>query len=176
MKRFNQNHRGFTLVELLAVVAVLGIVASILFGVLFTTLRGSSKSESLTLVSQNGNAALNQMIRMARFAKTLQSPDSCYVSAEQTSVATSSVTLINADGGTSKFECSDNTISSNSASLLDMTSVQTSSCQFICSQSTQYDAPQLEIQFTLQRKSATGIIDTSTELPFEATVTFRNIQ
>lgn len=171
-----KNTSGFTLVELLAVVAVLGVVGSILFSVLFTTLRGSNRSDSLGLVSRNGNTALSQISKMIQFAKSLEVPTTCYINDTETSVATDSVKIRNFDNNITEFSCVNNTISSNSASLLDTTQVRTTSCSFTCTQGTAYDTPTITISFTVAKVGENLLFENSATLPFETTVSLRNAQ
>jgi prepilin-type N-terminal cleavage/methylation domain-containing protein len=174
----NIRYKGFTLVELLAVVGILGVVGSILFGVLYTTLRGSSKSESLLVLQQNGQNALSQMTKQIRFAKDIEVPSSCYSGPTPVPVATTSVTLRNLDNGLTNFSCDigSGIIASNSSSLIDENSVAVTSCSFTCTQNTLYDAPSLTILFTLAKRSGDSVIPDDTSSPFQATVSLRNVQ
>ncbi len=167
---------GFTLIELLAVVAVLGVVGSILFSVLFTTLRGSNRSDSLGLVSQNGKSALSQVTKMIQYAKSLEVPTTCYINDSETSVATDSVKIRNFDNNITEFSCQNNTISSNSASLLDTSQVRTTSCSFTCTQETAYDTPTITVSFTVAKVGENLLFENSATLPFETTVSLRNSQ
>lgn len=175
-QEIRKTEKGFTLVELLAVIAVLGVVGSVIFGVLLTTLRGSNRSDSLAVVSQNGNVAMNQMVRMIQFAKKIEVPTTCYIDDTETSVATSSVTIRNYDDGLTEFSCANETLSSNSASLIDTNQVEISSCQFTCTQESTYDVPSIHILFTASKKGDGQLFENTASLPFETMVTPRNVQ
>lgn len=62
---------GFTLLELLAVVGILSFILIAATQLLGSTLAGSSKSNSLQLVKQNGQFALSTMSRLVRLAKSV---------------------------------------------------------------------------------------------------------
>lgn len=64
------RERGFTFIELLAVIAVLLAVSIIVGAILYTALRGTNKTNTITTVRQNGNYALSQMAKMIREARS----------------------------------------------------------------------------------------------------------
>jgi len=63
--------KGFTLLELLAVVGILSFILMGVTQLLGSTLAGSGKSNSLQIVKQNGQFAISTMERTVRRAKTL---------------------------------------------------------------------------------------------------------
>src|SRR5579885_1883404 len=72
-----QAARGFTLVELLAVMMVFTIVGSIVSLILVTSLRTATKTDVLNTVRGNGNYAILQLARAIREAKSLRDPYPC---------------------------------------------------------------------------------------------------
>ncbi|MCL5439268.1 MAG: prepilin-type N-terminal cleavage/methylation domain-containing protein [Patescibacteria group bacterium] len=69
----NENGKfcsGFTLVELLAVMVVLVVVGAIIVQILYSTIRGSGKTNLITLIRQNGNFTISQMVKIIRDAKS----------------------------------------------------------------------------------------------------------
>src|SRR5256885_8604568 len=80
MKKFSflfSQQKGFTLIEMLAVISIFGVVSSIIVSILFVGLRGARKSEVLNAIRQNGNVAISQVQRNVRFAGILNSPATC---------------------------------------------------------------------------------------------------
>ena len=63
MRIRRKTETGFTLVEILVVIGLLAIVVALGSNMFFTTLRGSTKSKTLTIVKQNGDYALSVMER-----------------------------------------------------------------------------------------------------------------
>ena len=70
-----RQRKGFSLVEILVVVAVLGIAISVGSSLLMTILHSASKARVLTEVKQNGDYASNLMERSLRNARDIV--DSC---------------------------------------------------------------------------------------------------
>ena len=57
---------GFTLTEILVVIAIIAIVGTILVLIFTNTLRGSNKSQMLAVIKQNGQAVLEDMDKTFR--------------------------------------------------------------------------------------------------------------
>lgn len=60
--------RGFTLAEILVVIAITAIVGTILVLIFTNTLRGSAKAQILSAIKQNGQAVLENMDKTIRNA------------------------------------------------------------------------------------------------------------
>src|SRR6185436_1265783 len=54
---------GFTLIEMLVVISIIVVIASIVGSILVTSFRGEHKSNSLTIIRQNGDYAISQMAK-----------------------------------------------------------------------------------------------------------------
>ena len=61
--------RAYTLVELLIAMAIIASVGGIILSIFFLSLRGSIKTDTVTVVRQNGNNAISQMARIIRDAR-----------------------------------------------------------------------------------------------------------
>lgn len=185
MKKISNSQKGFTLVELLAVIFVLMAVGTIVGAILVSTLRGTNKTNTIAVVRQNGNFAIMQMVKMLRFAKTLNKTFVC--GTLEVPVATDAVELTFFDDSKTTFSCNNsldtppNTITSNSASLLDTTSVSLVSCSFTCSQASLSDLSIIGINFSLSAYAPTGVnllpekTASATAIPFQTSVTMRNL-
>lgn len=169
---------GFTLIELLAVIAITGVVGSMMFGILFSTLQGANKSESLGIIQQNGNSVLAQITRMVRYSTDIQSPASCYTAPTPTPVQLSSITILNGDNYVTTFSCdlSAGTIASNGADLLDPSDVKVTACSFSCTQLTPYDEPTMTVSFTLGKKNSNNLVENNSSQQFQTSITLRNIR
>ncbi len=163
---------GFTLVELLVAIAIFAIIGTVSLSILFMTLRAGKKSDTLIMLKQSGNAAMSQVVRSIRYAKSLDVPNSCV-----TPVTTSQITLTSVlDNGSTTFVCTSttpNTIASNSASLIDTAFAAVSGCSFTCTQPTVNDPPTINFIFKLSSNSS-GQVETRAIIPFQTSVTMRN--
>lgn len=65
---------GFTLVELLVVIAVLSIVGTLVLAIFTRSLRGSNKSQILLVIKQNGQSVLETMDKTIRNADNVVCP------------------------------------------------------------------------------------------------------
>lgn len=177
--------KGFTIVEMLAVMIVFIAIGSIAAAVFFTSLRVVNKSNSLASLRENGNYALSQMTKMIRYAVMFAgvSDDGItYSNACSTgpvkNTAYSYLKITSFDGYDTVFHCTtgDNgNISSNSAALLDTSIVKTvDACSFTCSQKNEGDSPTILINLTISETGISGITEKNTTLPLQTSVTFRN--
>lgn len=110
--------KGFTLIEIiisLGIVAVLGLTISQIF---ISTVRTNTKTEILKEVKQNGEFAMETMVRMMQSAERITS--AC------TGATTNSITILNPDGFSTTFGCVATgnllRVASTSASTLYLTS------------------------------------------------------
>jgi prepilin-type N-terminal cleavage/methylation domain-containing protein len=162
--------RGFTLIEILIVIGLLSVIGTISVAVITVTLRGAKKTDLLNFANQNGDAALSQMVKNIRYAQTLNTPATCVPTTTVSSITITSFS----DHQQTTYSCANNTISSNSASLLDINSLRVSSCSFVCSQASTLVPPIITIQFVLVPKTAGSFEETNFSLPFQSSVTLRN--
>jgi prepilin-type N-terminal cleavage/methylation domain-containing protein len=165
---------GFTLIELLTVVSILSVIGAIAVSVITITLRESKKTDILEYARQNGGTALSQMVKSIRFAQSLDNPATCVPSKTVSSITFTSLI----DHAQTTYSCANNTISSNSASLIDTNTLKVTGCAtaFVCTQPTATDPPTITIQFTLVPKTAGNFAETNVTLPFQSSVTMRNVQ
>ncbi|MCL5433255.1 MAG: prepilin-type N-terminal cleavage/methylation domain-containing protein [Patescibacteria group bacterium] len=142
MKKIFNSRKGFTLIELLAVMIVLIVVGVIIVEILYSTMRGSGKTNLITQIRQNGNFTISQMSKIIRDAKSFDgvgkvadgvdivncvNPSVGPLTPTPTPVAYDYVKVTTTNGGKTVFICCpagalDNppaTIASNSGGLID---------------------------------------------------------
>ncbi len=90
---------GFTLLELVVSIAIVAVISVVLSQVFLVTLRTNSKTEIAKDMKQNGDLALESMVRMIQKAKSVSS--TCAASG----TVAQSVTIINPDDGQTTYEC-----------------------------------------------------------------------
>jgi len=175
---------GFTLVEILVVVGILGIIAVVASTIFFTTIRSSSKTKTLTKVKENGDYALSVMERLIR-----DSEEVITNSDNQTCQAgMNKIKLLRLDGTTVEFACvnkgtADGQIASNSARLTS-SEIKVDSCSFDCScpaaypncigEGTKFYPKTVTIKFTLSQVAATVRPEEQATVNFQTTVSTRN--
>lgn len=189
------RQKGFTLVEILAVMMVFGIIGGISAGILVTTLRTSNKSNMITQVKQNGDYAISQIAKTIRNSYSLTYPPLPCGDASSPTV-TQYISVVDSTGSPSTISCvgavpspavptiPPNSItlqqgSSAQTSLIDPTLVQTSSCSFTCIQATTSDYPVIQIAFSLLQKGLTNFseqVASASAINFSTSVVFRNYQ
>ena len=167
---------GFTLLEMLVSIAIIAILSTVLSQVFITTLRVNTKTELLKDMKQNGELALETMVRLVQNAKRVD----C--------ISSQSILVTSSDNGQTTLECSltgtTTRIASTSATgtaYLTSTSATLggancagSTLAFDCVSSAGQPTT-VTISFQLsQAGTGIGVFDTVSE-PFQSSVTTRNI-
>jgi prepilin-type N-terminal cleavage/methylation domain-containing protein len=193
-------NKGYTLIELLAVVSILTIISGVMAGILYSTLRGTSKVRITTEVAQNGDYALTIIKGIIADSRDITQVDDADISdctntpRSPTNPPTStcqegdhcSITLRRIDGGSSKISCQSVdadpgpgvnnvfTIASNGASLINNNTVKVDSCVFSCSQLVDdpYSVPVVNISFTVSDLQ-TGLFETRSSSDFDLSTSLR---
>lgn len=193
MKRFTKFHlpsttlqKGFTLIELLASTIVIVTVGVIIITIIVSSLRGTNKTNTISVSRQNGTYVVSQLSKMLRFARTVDaidggSPSICITGITPTPpdqlTAHNSITFTSIDGVVTTLACKKiselpptsnptpdaneaETIASNGASLLDTSVVQIPPdlCKITCNQTTNSDAMTIGISFALETTRDEGEI------------------
>lgn len=175
----NQGEQaGFTLIEILAAIAVLAVVGTVMVGIIFSALRGANKSDSQIALAQNGSIAISQISRIIRGSSGVQSGTVCTPDATDITEL-SSIDIRTLSGDTVTLACVDlpsGTIASNGASLIDDTMVAVTACSFNCIQRDTFSQPVITASFTLMKKNANNQVENSTSQSFQTTVSARNIR
>jgi len=158
---------GFTLIEMMVTIAIVGVVAVITTGFLFSSISGSGKAEIGKEARQNGNYALNVMQRMILNSKSV----SCPAGGKQIDVRDINDNL-------TEFFCDDDPdnekfkISSNSADLTG-DNVAVSGCDFSCV--TFAGKPsRVSIEFSVSQKGVSSRPSESGKIDFKTEVMTRN--
>lgn len=198
--KLKKSGAGFTLIELLVVIVVVIAIGMFVVSILISTLRGTNKTNALTVVRQNGNNAISQMSKTIRNAKSLNDPASCVSPPVLTPTLGPSdhISFTGQDGQIMTYACCMSTTGDSStlisinekftggscssaqqSSLLDKTSVTlTNDCSFTCSQNSNIVSPSVKINFTLRSYTAgVGVLlqENSAIIPFQTSVVLRNL-
>ena len=123
-------NKGYTLIELMVVVAIFSIIALVASETIILTLRGTTKAEAISKVRQNIDYAMGSMERQLRGAKSVTS--TC------NNVPSTQISFIDQNNNAVTFSCvnvnSTNQLSSIASSSANLTSgnISISQCSFSC--------------------------------------------
>lgn len=125
MKRMivDRQRGGYTLIEMLVVIVLLVMLSMVGTSLFLNTLTASNKTSIALSVKQQGEYALSQMLNMIRGAVRIEA------------CSTSSLTIRNADDGTTQFMVENTKLASNSGAYLTGDDVRvTAGPTFTCTQ------------------------------------------
>lgn len=170
-----RSQSGFTILEILVSVTVIALMSIALSQIFISTLRTNTKTEYLKEVKQNGDLALESLVRMTQSAQSV------------TCISGREMDIINPDGNTTTVECAlDGTIlrlASTSASGTDyLTSgsvtlsgsdCAASSLSFTCIETTSSQTS-VAMMFTLTRAGSAGNIFEQAQETFQTSAIVRS--
>lgn len=185
MKKFFSNSKGYTLVEMLAVIIVFAIIGGIITVIFTSSLRSSNKAKTTNEIRENGNYAVLQMSKMITFARSFEgvkeNEEDEYFIADCYGKEPSDYHVLKIstfDGSDIIFSClggDDGDIASDGASLIDKNIVRIDSCSFSCKQPSLSQPPTIGINFTLsQPPNSSSFFEHKATIPFNTTVVMRN--
>jgi len=180
------NDKGYTLIELLAVIIIMVTVGMIILSILVSALRGGNRSQTTNEVRESGNYVMSQMSKMITFATGLDglSTDGAKdingdlsnkydltkcVSVDQYK----DIEITSYGGGKTIFSCDGNTISANSVAMLS-SSFNVSNCAFTCTQPSSSVPPIINISFTISENKG-SFTEKQASIPFETSIVIRNL-
>ena len=175
--RERNGSKGYTIIELLAVVAILVIISGVVTGILYSTLRGSNKAKISTDITQNGNYAISVISAAIIDSRAITQVGGVNISDCTANPSGTSITFRRLSGGSTTFSCSNNTISSNSVSLINSedVTVEANTCFFYCNQlsSDPYAIPIAGVTFKLTEKNS-ALFEAQSSAIFNTSVSLRN--
>lgn len=197
MKRvIKQYQKGFTLIEVLVIMSIMGVVGTVIASIFTISLRTSRKATYITTVRQNGNYAIAQMTRQIRYAQSfdgLEDPvGSNTYAVDTTCVGATTIRkklkVTNFDGGSTIFTCNEatDTIASTSATfgstpvnlLVGTTNspVNLQNCNLSCTRPSIDSPPIVTISFELSDNASgdTFVEGKVSKILFQTSVTPRN--
>jgi prepilin-type N-terminal cleavage/methylation domain-containing protein len=123
MEQTQTQSVGFTLIEILITISIVGIIGILLAQVFFTTTKVNTKTELQKDIRQNGQFALDVMSRMIRSA--IEVTSTC----DTTGTQSTSIQITNPDGDMTTFEC----LYADSVSRIASTSASTGQSSYLTS-------------------------------------------
>lgn len=176
MKKFGLAISGFTLLEILVVVVLVGALGVLSSTAFFSLLKGASKTDIVKEIKQNGDYALSIMELRLRNATDITAPI-CV------GTAANSLTILNDNGTTSTFQCNlasgaiEEAITGGTTKSLINSTVKIGQCSsdfnLTCSGSPN-GAKTVTIMFKLQQANANAAASERLIQTFQTQVTLRN--
>lgn len=130
-----KKQRGFSLFEIIVVIAVFIVIIMISSQALFSTLRGSAKSQVSTRIKEAAAYAFDLMERDLRQSRSIST---CTPTA---------INYINVDGLQSSFSCSAGSLVNTSGTRMTPDDISVASCNFSCSTQGPSTWANLEVTF-----------------------------
>lgn len=172
---------GFTLLEVLVAVGVVGVASVLIAQVFFATTRSNTKTELLKNVKQNGDFAVGVVNRLIRNATAITTACST------TGTTTTTISLTNPDGNTTTLGClldgAVTRIASVSATATDYltdsaltlggSACNGSSLSFVCTTPSGQPTT-VTVSFTLSQKGTPVAQFEKSSASFQTTVAIRN--
>ncbi|HZQ29661.1 MAG TPA: type II secretion system protein [Patescibacteria group bacterium] len=183
MKNLLNNQKGYTLLELLAVMIVMAAVGLIVATILVSSLRGSNKTNVIDTVRENGNYTIQQMSKMIEFAQSFQGVSTTGTSYSSACTVPSThysyIKITSFDNGQTIFSCNmtsnPKTIASNSASFINTKDVSVVDCYLTCTRNNLSQSPTIGINFTLSQNSQSAFFEKKASIVFGTSVVIRNL-
>ncbi|MBU2632352.1 hypothetical protein KKG52_01430 [Patescibacteria group bacterium] len=186
------SSKGYTLVELLAVIIVLIVVGLVVVGILASTLRGKNKTNILNEVTQNGNRVVLQIGKSIEYAERFEGVKANPVSEPALDCISydvitptpspqqyKSVLIKKFDSADSilEYSCNDSnsTLELDGESLIDSNIFKVTDCYFTCTQSFETASPAIGVHFTLSNTREEKFAERKVSVPFDTTVVMRNV-
>lgn len=175
-----RRREGYTLMELVVVMILLLVVGALVVGILNSTLRGNAKSKITNDLGQNGNYVLTVITDIILNSQNFKSitdsiSGTVYTTCTSSGITGPTISLVGFDSGVTNLVCNGDTISSNSASLLDISRVKLvpGTCSFTCVQADDYSPPRIDVSFQLQNANGSSS-DSYGRATFNTSLSLRN--
>ncbi|MBI4078678.1 MAG: type II secretion system protein [Candidatus Levybacteria bacterium] len=185
--------RGFTLIEVLVVLALLTTIGSLILSIITSMARTVSKTTAINRVTQNGSAAIIQITKTLRNAKSFNGisvdgseyATDCSVSVlpltpTPTPTEYHVVKIKDFTDKDIKFVCLEGILGIKEGDdiiqFVNESEVAVTSCSFTCSQASTFEPPTIGISFTLSQATEETLPErTVSPIPFQTTIRLRNV-
>lgn len=157
----NGNRSGYTMIELLAVVAIIGLIGVSASQLFFTTIRGGNKAQVIADVKQEGDYVINKIERLVRNGTAISA------------CGANNLQVEDVDGQNHQILMQNNQLTLDGEVLIGSTiSVQGFTCNLTAGSDAEPD--HVDITLTLLKGGANFREDEMAEQVFKTSITMRN--
>ncbi len=181
---------GFSLIELLVGMAITVTATTIILAIVMSAFRVSSKATTADLARQNGNYAMNRMIKMIQFADSYNGRSTSLLSTagesgyrvndcDGSNNTAISITYKNEEKilqcrGHNSLYLIDPVDTTKNEQLIRTSSVAVSNCNISCLEVRPGASPVITIKFDLTIGESDAAIEKRSSIPFRTSVKMRN--
>lgn len=178
------NRFGFTILEMIVVLSIIGLLLPAVFSLFFSSLRAQSKVLILQQVKSNGDNALNVIESVTRQSGVSLHSDNPPSITNQvcvnngTTYSAGNIYVLDKNGDWFSFYLNNSAIASESGTIgvQDLTSdkVEITNFTLTCSRSSQTSPPLISISFTVSQTGSPGRQEQEATLNYQTKVKLRS--
>lgn len=174
-----KGQKGFTLLELMITLSILGVLLPAAFAMFITNIRAQTKVLVLQEVKRNGDAALNTIETLIKTqGESMEQLDGTPICNTSGSSYSGDVYFVDENGNRFMFNRDSNSeqIASNSASTVYLTTdnVDVTSFSLTCERESQFAAPLISVSFAIEQGRTTTRAEEQSSLNYQTKIRLRS--